>query len=201
MDNSVIIIGAFIETIEFIEKCGLKIDGIIDPNKSFSNLKYIILGDDDYLVENHEKYRESKLVLSPDLPKVRKKLFTLYNDLNFGFATAIAPTATISASAKIGEGAILQHGVNISSNVKIGDHVRINVNANVMHDSKVGRFSTIAPNAVILGNVMIGDETYIGANAVILPGITIGNNCVIGAGSVVTKNVKDNMVVKGNPAK
>lgn len=41
----------------------------------------------------------------------------------------------------------------------------------------------------------------IGANATILPGITLGENCMVGAGSVVTKDVPDNAVVIGNPAK
>jgi maltose O-acetyltransferase len=49
--------------------------------------------------------------------------------------------------------------------------------------------------------VTIGDDCWIGGKVVILPGIKIGNNVVIGAGSVVTKDVPDNVVVAGNPAK
>ncbi|EGY1308920.1 N-acetyltransferase, partial [Escherichia coli] len=41
----------------------------------------------------------------------------------------------------------------------------------------------------------------IGANATILPGIIIGENSIIGAGSVVTKDIPDNVIVAGNPAK
>lgn len=47
----------------------------------------------------------------------------------------------------------------------------------------------------------IGDHVSIGANATILGDITIGNNVIIGAGSVVVKDVPDNCVVAGNPAK
>ncbi|MFC0875446.1 acyltransferase [Saccharicrinis sp. FJH2] len=47
----------------------------------------------------------------------------------------------------------------------------------------------------------IGDNCLIGVGATILPGVKIGNNCVIGAGSVVTKNVPDNTIAGGNPAK
>ena len=49
--------------------------------------------------------------------------------------------------------------------------------------------------------VNIGDNVWIGGRAVICPGVTIGNNVVVAAGSVVTKNVPDNVVVGGNPAK
>ena len=48
---------------------------------------------------------------------------------------------------------------------------------------------------------IIGDNVFLGANAVVLPGVKIGNQVIIGAGAVVTKNVEDNMVVAGNPAK
>jgi acetyltransferase-like isoleucine patch superfamily enzyme len=49
--------------------------------------------------------------------------------------------------------------------------------------------------------VVIGDDVWIGANAVILPGVTIGRHCVVAAGAVVTKDVPDNTVVGGIPAK
>ena len=49
--------------------------------------------------------------------------------------------------------------------------------------------------------VHIGDNVWIGGAVSILPGVTIGNNVVIGAASVVTKDVPDNAVVAGNPAK
>lgn len=49
--------------------------------------------------------------------------------------------------------------------------------------------------------VKIGDNVFLGANSIVLPGVTIGNGAIIGAGSVVTKDVPDNTVVAGNPAK
>ncbi|PKG23787.1 maltose acetyltransferase domain-containing protein [Niallia nealsonii] len=49
--------------------------------------------------------------------------------------------------------------------------------------------------------VTIGDNVWIGGNAVIAPGVTIGKNVVIAAGAVVVRDVPDNVVVGGNPAK
>ena len=49
--------------------------------------------------------------------------------------------------------------------------------------------------------IIIGDDVWIGANAVILPGVTIGKHCVVAAGAVVTKDVPDNTIVGGVPAK
>lgn len=49
--------------------------------------------------------------------------------------------------------------------------------------------------------VTIGHNVWIGGRSVINPGVTIGNNVVIASGAVVTKDVPDNVVVGGNPAK
>ena len=49
--------------------------------------------------------------------------------------------------------------------------------------------------------IIIGNNVQIGTGAIILSGVTIGNNVIIGAGSVVTKNIEENSIVVGNPAK
>ena len=49
--------------------------------------------------------------------------------------------------------------------------------------------------------ITIGNDVWIGGNCTILPGVTIGNNVVVAAGAVVTKDVPDNCVVGGVPAK
>lgn len=49
--------------------------------------------------------------------------------------------------------------------------------------------------------VSIGNDVWIGGNTVINPGVNIGNNVVIGSGSVVVKDIPDNVIAAGNPAK
>lgn len=51
------------------------------------------------------------------------------------------------------------------------------------------------------GKVTIGNNVFIGVNSIILKGVTVGNNVIIGAGSVVNKDIPDNCVVAGNPAR
>ena len=51
------------------------------------------------------------------------------------------------------------------------------------------------------GEIIIGNNCWIGAGAIILMNVHIGNNCVIGAGSIVTKDIPDNCIAVGNPAR
>lgn len=52
-----------------------------------------------------------------------------------------------------------------------------------------------------IGKITIGNNVFIGADATIMPGVSIGNNSIIGTGSIVTKDVPENTVYAGNPAK
>ena len=49
--------------------------------------------------------------------------------------------------------------------------------------------------------ITVGNNVWFGGNVTVLAGVTIGNGVVIGAGSVVTKDVPDNVIIVGNPAK
>jgi UDP-N-acetylbacillosamine N-acetyltransferase len=201
MDKEIILVGGFHEIIELCEEIGYKIIGIIDNNLKESYWGYPIIGTDNMIKIISQNYKHIPLVITPDFPSTRKKLFLEYSKYGFEFETIISPTAKISKSSIIGTGAIIQHQVNVSSNVRIGNFTKLNVGCNVMHDSTIGNFVTIAPNAVILGRVNIGDSTYIGANSTILPDKSVGENAIVGAGAVVTKNFDSNSTIKGIPAK
>ena len=49
--------------------------------------------------------------------------------------------------------------------------------------------------------ITVGDNVWFGGSCVVLPGVTIGNNVVIGAGSVVTRDIPDDVIAVGNPAR
>ena len=56
-------------------------------------------------------------------------------------------------------------------------------------------------NCLIGKPIVIKNNAWIGASATILPGITIGENSIVAAGAIVTKDVPNNTIVAGNPAK
>lgn len=85
--------------------------------------------------------------------------------------------------------------------VWIGDNVMIGPNTLI---TTVGHPLTPMGRRKHLGiakPVRIGNDVWIGGNVTILPGVTIGNNVVVAAGAVVTKDIPDNSLVGGVPAK
>ena len=201
MDKDVILLGGFHEVIELCEKAGYNIVGIIDGRLRDSYFGYSVIGSDADAEVLFSYYGKCKLVLTPDSPKIREKLVNLYKPLGYDFATVISPQATISKFSTVGKGTIIQDGVNISACTTIGNYVKLNTNCNVMHDNVISDYVTIAPNAINLGRITVGRSSYIGANATILPEVKIGHHSTVGAGAVVTKDVDDNKIVKGVPAK
>ena len=91
----------------------------------------------------------------------------------------------------------------IGNNVLIASKVYI---SDISHGNYSGENQSFpeekAKNRKIFSKtVKICENVWIGENAIILPGVEIGKNSIIGAGSVVTKNVPENCIVAGNPAK
>ena len=113
----------------------------------------------------------------------------------------VHPQTIIAASAQMGTGNFISAGAIINPLAFIGNHCIINTGSIIEHECSIGNGVHIAPGAVLAGNVSVGDNSFIGANAVIKQGITIGKNVIVGAGSVVVKNIPDNYIIAGNPAK
>ena len=106
-------------------------------------------------------------------------------------------------------------------NIKAGKNVFFNFNCIVLDvcEVRIGNNVLFGPNVQIYTAthpldteqrialqeyakpIEIGDNCWIGGGAIILPGVKIGKNSIIGSGAVVTKNIPDNVIVAGNPAK
>lgn len=87
--------------------------------------------------------------------------------------------------------------------IDIGDDVQITRGVVILthgYDWSVlkGKYGEVLGSA---GKVKIGNNVFVGMNTVILKGVTIGNNVIIGAGSLVNKDIPDNCVAAGNPAR
>ena len=86
-----------------------------------------------------------------------------------------------------------QGGIEIGNGVLIGHNVTL---ATLNHDERPDYRQKIYPKPIKIGN-----NVWIGSNATILAGVTIGDGAIIGANAVVTKDVPENTIVAGIPAK
>ena len=141
------------------------------------------------------------------------------------------PQYSLITEAEIGEGTLVHDQVNlykckIGKNCKIDAFVYIEEGVVIGNNCKVRPFVFIPTGVTIEDDVLVGpnvtftNDMYpkvkgdwqllktsikqgaaIGANSVVLPGVTIGKNALVGAGSVVTRDVPENGIMAGNPAK
>lgn len=82
--------------------------------------------------------------------------------------------------------------------ITIGDNVTLAPRVHILaHDSSTFMFL----GKTLAANVAIGNFVFVGAGSIILPGVHIGNRVIIGAGSIVSRDIPDNSVAVGNPAK
>ena len=117
------------------------------------------------------------------------------------FETVVHPSASVSRMAHLGAGVVVFQHVTITSNVKIGNQVIILPNTIVSHDSVVGDYTSIAGGVCISGCVEVGPSCYLGTNSTLISYCKVGARSLIGMGSVVLKDVPENSVMVGNPAR
>ncbi len=133
-----------------------------------------------------------------------KSLFILLNDLFYFFIKGSVAYAR-------------KKGVNVGKNCRIyiknwgSEPFLISLGSNVTITSGVKFITHDGSTCLVRNNkgqryqrfgpINIGSNVFVGVNSIIMPGVNIGSNVVIGAGSVVTKDIPDNSVVVGVPAK
>ena len=178
---------------------GIKVEAFVDDNKEVNECagRKVL----------HDAEGLSPMIVSIGVNRIRKivverlksKAEACGNALEF--ATAIHPSAIISASAKIGEGTVVMAGAVINADAVIGKHCIVNTGATVDHDCVIGDYCHIAPGAHISGGTHIGEGTWIGVGACVIQCLNIGKDCMIGAGSVVVKDIPDGVTAYGNPCR
>lgn len=86
--------------------------------------------------------------------------------------------------------------------IKLGNHVTVGDNVRfITHDGDVWVFRNQESDIDIFGPILVGNNVFIGYGSIIMPNVKIGSNVVVGAGAVVTKDVPDNSIAAGVPAK
>lgn len=89
--------------------------------------------------------------------------------------------------------------------ISLGNHVRVNNHVTfVTHDGGLWVIRELYPEfskADLIKPIVVGNNVHIGTGAVIMPGVHIGNNSIVGVGAIVTKDIPNNSIAVGVPAR
>lgn len=131
----------------------------------------------------------------------RKRLTKKFIALGGVLQSFISPFNGISSYTQVGNGCIILNQAASEPGVMIGENCIINKRANFGHGAVLGPYCSIGPYSIIASDTVMGEGCYIGMGAIIQPKVKLGKNVIVAAGSVVSKNIPDNAVVSGIPAK
>ncbi|MCB2287722.1 acetyltransferase [Clostridium algidicarnis] len=170
-------------------------------NKYYNNLQVLKCYKDQDLKQLIKKYNTNKFFIGFGNMEYRKRVFKQFVNDGWEPVNIFHPNAVISKYAHIGRGVLIECGCLITPNPIIGDNVVVNTGSQVNHDNVIEDHVYIASGVILSGGVTIGENTLIDDGVIVTLGKKIGQNCLIGAGSVVTKNIENDVVAYGNPAK
>ena len=142
-----------------------------------------------------------EITLAIGEPADRERLFAKLRTDRVELATLIHPDVHIPDTTTIGKGVTIQYGCFISCNIEIEDYVFIQSQVLLGHDVCLKKGCIISAKANIGGFVTIDEYAFVGLSALLKDRIKIGKYSIIVMGAVVFRDMGDEMIVMGNPAR
>lgn len=176
--------------------------GFLDDNHaSLLSADYPLLGGSGLW----EQYRgETRLLALPGSPasyRRRREIIGKFALTEADSLTLAAPSSRVARGAQVGFNTLLMAGTFVSCGVRIGNHCVILPNSVISHDAEIGDYTLVGSNVSVSGGVRIGENCYIGSGAAIREGVSVGSGALLGIGTTVIRDVPENAVVVGSPAR
>jgi len=171
-----------------------------DPEKAGKNLMGLSVMS---FAEAIKKYGVDgiEFILAIGEPAIKDIVFKKVCDAGASVTNLIFTDIIMHRTTKHGQGFVVHEASDLPVGSEFGCNVLIQGKAVMGHNLTVGDNVVISSLSFIGGDVTIGRNTYIAPGALLRNGLHIGENVIVGMGAVVTKDVPDNAVVVGNPAK
>lgn len=117
----------------------------------------------------------------------------------------LAPGCEVSADLRAGPFSFINRGCLVGPKVSLGAYAMLGPGVRIVGDDhvfdRVGTPIIFAGRPEAVRETVIGDDAWVGCGAIIMAGVTIGAGAIVAAGAVVTKDVAENTIVAGVPAK
>lgn len=180
--------------------------GFIDDNEELKGKSIFglsVLGTFRELPDIISKHQitDAVICIPENYMQTRKKYFAACREMGLNMLCAVHPSAVIASDAHYADGVIIMAGVAVNTGVRIGNNVIIFSNAVIEHNCTLEDHVYISPGVLLGGHVTVKERAMLGIGSIIMPQRTIGSNATVGAGSVVTRDITEDTVVVGVPAR
>ena len=137
----------------------------------------------------------------PDAYVVRRDLVVRLELPADRYATVVHPTVSVGSTCVVGVGSVLLAQVALTAEVSVGEHVAIMPQVVLTHDVRVDDFATLASGVRLGGGAHVGTGAYLASGVCVRDGCRIGPWAMIGMSSIVTKDVPEERLWFGSPAR
>ena len=169
--------------------------------KQFENISFVLPSDEINFFENFNDYKSHHFFIGIGDNQKREIVFSKLKKLGAILPMCVGPNVYVDETAKIGLGVFIGAGAMILVNSIIGDNVIINTGSSVDHDCVIENNAQITAGVRLAGATKIGEGAFLGMGVLTIPCVSIGNYVQVMAGSVIVKDVEQNFIVGGYPAK
>lgn len=145
--------------------------------------------------------QDMEFIVAVGEPKTRRLLRENIAQAGFSLAVLVHPSIRISEGTALGAGTIVSSNCFISCDTTIEENVLLQPFVSIGHDCNIKKDTVISTFVCISGDCTIGKETYIGIHTAIKEKTVIGSQTIIGMGSVVVRDIPDQVIAMGNPAR
>lgn len=189
----------------YLQEAEVNIVGFVDDNPNLKGKKVRgvpVIGNTSELARIKEEFQIEAVYCPIGNNKTRVRFLSEARAIGYKTPNFIHPSVIIHKSVQLGEGVYILLGTKIMPYTVIDDYVMISMNALIAHHNHLQQGTFVSTGVNFGASITARKNTYIGIGATIMTGIhELGENCLVGAGAVVIKDVPDNAVVAGVPAK